>query len=742
MIRPTLAPNFIGRNCAGWWLLLIAMIVTIAVYITGFSGGYLFDDYPNIVDNQGVQPRDTSASELMYAALSSPSSEFKRPLASLSFAANYLATGLDPFWMKLTNLVIHLLNGWLMFLLARALLLSVGLAPSASSYGGEGEAKRRPARDLLSVVPRGLPLVMGATVGATSVAVPSANALSAGAAAESIVAEAAPTTGESPSGVSAGSSRETAGQRNRAGVVAALIAAGWMLLPINLTGVLYVVQRMESMANLFVLLGLIGYVAGRRRMLGWAGAPRPYDSQPTPRRFSADTRNFMLCLISITVSTAVGILAKETAVVLPLYALLIEWMLFHFTTPTGTRDRRVVVLFMLVLVLPMTLGVAWLLPGILRPETWATRDFTLGTRLLSETRIVMDYIYWTLLPTPDALSFYHDDFRISTGVLTPWTTLLSIVLLGGLIALMLWTRRRQPLAALGIALFLGCQLLTGTIIPLELIYEHRNYFASFGLMLAVVPLLAVPRSASLARPRHVLLAGLMLSWTALTAMTAYAWGNPLRLAEDLAIRAPQSPRAQYELGRTYIIYSHYDPTSPFTRLAYAPLEKAAALPGSSILPEQALIFMNARMQRPLKDAWWNSMVAKLKAHKPGIQDESSLGALTQCAREHHCDLPQDRMMESFMAALAHPDPSARLLATYGDYAWNVMDDHALGLRVTEEAVKAQPDEPAYRITLVRMLAAQGRKTDAGRAIKQLETMNIGGRLNHSLSELHALSGLK
>ena len=43
-----------------------------------------------------------------------------------------------------------------------------------------------------------------------------------------------------------------------------------MLLPINLTGVLYVGQRMESMANLFVLAGLIGYVTGRRRMLGLA----------------------------------------------------------------------------------------------------------------------------------------------------------------------------------------------------------------------------------------------------------------------------------------------------------------------------------------------------------------------------------------------------------------------------------------------------------------------------------------
>ena len=36
----------------------------------------------------------------------------------------------------------------------------------------------------------------------------------------------------------------------------------------------------------------------------------------------------------------------------------------------------------------------------------------------------------------------------------------------------------------------------------------------------------------------MLLAGLMLSWVSLTAMTAYAWGNPLRLAEDLAARAP------------------------------------------------------------------------------------------------------------------------------------------------------------------------------------------------------------
>jgi hypothetical protein len=669
-------------------IFVTALLATIAVYWSGLSGGFLFDDYPNIVENHGVQPSDASLPSLVRAALSSPSSEFKRPLASLSFAANYLATGLDPYWMKLTNLGIHLLNGLLVFLLARALLAAVST---------------------------------------------------------SIAAETAP--------IGAASN----GWNGRAGVTAALIAGAWMLLPINLTAVIYVVQRMESMANLFVLLGLMGYVAGRQRLLSGSGG-----------------LGLFLCLASLSIPTVLGLLAKETAVMLPLYAFLIEWVVFRFRAPpalvtsseivraahgNGKTDRRIIALFVVLLLLPMVIGLAWLLPGLFHPGRWATRDFTMGTRLLSEARIVTDYVAWTLFPTPGALSFYHDDFPISTGLLTPWTTLISLLFLIGLVVLVLRMRKRQPLVALGIALFLGCHLLTGTVLPLELIYEHRNYFASFGLLLAIVPYLATPPHPSaggasvatarekhpnpsqpFALPRYTLLAGLIVSWAALTALTAYAWGNPLRLAEDLASRAPQSPRAQYELGRTYIIYSHYKADSPFTRMAYAPLERAAALPNSSILPEQALIFMNARMHLPIKDAWWDSMIAKLRAHKPGVQDESSLGALTQCARQGNCDLPTDRMMAAFIAALSHPNPKARLLATYGDYAWNVLNDHALGQRMTEEAVRAKADESAYRITLVRMLAAQGRKADAEKALQQLETLNIGGRLDGSLDELRAIVG--
>ncbi|MBD8880531.1 hypothetical protein IHE49_08550 [Rhodanobacter sp. 7MK24] len=644
------------------------MLVVTIVYWPGLLGYWLFDDYPNIVDNPGVQPHQVTIPVLVRAALSSPASAFfKRPLASLSFVANYLADGLDPFGWKLVNLIIHLLNGVLVFVLARRLVT--------------------------------------ATTKASATAVSHIRAADA-----------------PPNGT----------------VIAALIAAGWMLLPINLTAVLYVVQREESLANLFVLLGLIGYVAGRQRMLRGNGI--------TDFSFTDEVRNgrsgLWLCIVCITLPTAIGLLVKETAVMLPLYAFLIEWLVFHFRqhcpTSAGPRDKRITTLFVLVLLLPMAVGSAWLLPQVLGASGWATRNFTLDSRLLSEARIVCGYLAWTLLPTPHALSFYHDQVRVSTGLLTPWTTLASLLGLIALVAAMFRLRRRQPLVALGIALYLGCHLLTGTILPLELVYEHRNYFASLGVLLAVVPWLAEAGREATAWLwlRRIALASLMLWWTVLTAITAFAWSNPLRLAQELAERAPDSPRAQYELGRTYIIYSHYDPASLYTRLAYAPLEKAASFPESSILPQQALIFMNSRMGLPLKTEWWDSMIAKLKERPPGVQDESSLVALVQCSRDGACPLPTDRMIQAFQAALAHPTP--RLQAAYADYAWNVLDDHALGIRMIESAVKGAPSEPAYQVTMIRMLASQEQRDEAIKALNRLRLLDTGGRLDSQLGELSNL----
>ncbi len=598
--------------------IILICAITAGLYWRGLHGGFLFDDYPNIVDNKGVQPADATLGSLVRASLSSPSSDLKRPISSLSFALNYLATGLDPFWMKLTNLAIHLVNGLLLFWLTSMLLRLPTLRVS----------------------------------------------------------------------------------QQRATVLSLCVTFAWLVLPINLTAVLYVVQRMESLANAFVLLGLIGYVGGRRLDNGWHG--------------------FALSAASLIACAGMGVLAKETAIMLPLYALLIEWILFGFRTPhflndgstKSSLDRRIAVLFLAVLVLPMTLGLAWLAPSFLNPAAWVTRNFTLGTRLLSEARILVDYIFWTYTPTPHALSFYHDDFEVSHGLLTPWTTLPCLLILLALSAAAITLRRHYPLPALGICFYLSCHLLTGTVLPLELVYEHRNYFASYGLLLALFPFLVPESNAGMPLARRTMLIGLTLLWCGMTWTTAVAWGSPLRLSEELAARAPNSPRAQYELGRTYIIYSRYDRNSPFTQKAYAPLERAARLRYSSILPEQALIFMNARMHLPLKEAWWDSMIDKLRNHKSTVQDESALGALINCACDKDCDLPTDRMREAIAAALSHPNPNGRLLSEAGDYALNALHDESSALGYFKRATIAAPNEPVYKITLVKLLIVTGQFQEA------------------------------
>jgi len=627
-----------------WFWLIMAMLVTTAAYLPGTSGAYMFDDFPNIVENNGVHVSSWSIPSLVSAALSSPSSEFKRPLASLSFAMNYLVSGLDPFGMKVTNIAIHLLNGLVAFALLRLL------------FAG---STRRPTR--------------------------------------------------------------------RDGFHAVIVASLWMLLPINLTAVLYVVQRMESLANLFVLLGLLGYVEGRRLMM-------------------AGNRGFALAATSLVAATGMGVLAKETAILTPLYAGLIEWFVFGFMEgPAEVRktvSRRVCGLFIVILALPFAVGAVVVGPSLFADATWAPRNFTMPQRLLSECRIVVDYIAWTLLPMPSNLSFYHDDFVVSTGWLQPWSTALCAAILAALAATAFALRRTLPLFALGVAWFFACHILTATIIPLELIYEHRNYFSSLGLILALVSVLraaAVP-DATVKPARfsgNVVLAVLGAYFLALTTYTASRWGHPLTLSQELAIRAPQSPRAQYELGRTYVITSEYKPESRFVAPAYAALERASALPRSSTLAEQALIFFAAKMKQPIKDEWWQSMEVKLRANTIAIEDESAIMSLSSCLLQKGCDIPDDKMLAVYMAALSHPSPRSRLLAAYSEFAWAELGDRALGYAMIQRATSAEPSEPAYHITTLRYALALGDVAAAQEQLASLEKLNVGRRLDGDIGPLRA-----
>lgn len=630
--------SFFSRG-TGAWLFAAALALTCFVYWPGLSGSWFYDDFPNIVDNADVQPDRLGTSEIRKALLSSPASDLKRPLASLSFLANHAVNGMNPFGWKITNLAIHLLNGWLLFLLTLALFRT---------------------------------------------------------------------------------SAQRGWEVSRASTTAALLAAAWLLQPINLTAVLLVVQRMESLSNLFVLAGLLGYVSARQRM-------------------QAGQSGFARCAASLVLPTAVGLLVKETAAMLPLYAALVEWALFRLHDAQGKTDRRLLALFAIVLVLPAVAGLALLLPWLLNPATWITREFTLQTRLLSEARIVIDYVGWSLLPLPQSLSFYHDHFRISSGLLSPWTTLACILIIGALLAATVALRRRRPLVSLGIALYFAGHVLTATVLPLELIYEHRNYFASFGLLLALVPLLTHAR-APVPAVRYTVLAVLLVWWSSMTWLTSIAWSSPLRLATELAIRAPESPRAQFGFGRELLQASGFVENSPRIDSAFAVLERAAAMPESSILAEQALIVNSYLLDRPQQPRWWQQLSAKLASRAPNTEDISALGTLTRCARDRHCDLPQDAMRAAFDAALTLAPDDARILTIYSDWAWSVNNDRPRGLQLAETVVRLKPRDTAARIVLARMNVVLGRPQKVREQLRELDRLNYAGSLDSAIQELRQLVG--
>jgi hypothetical protein len=93
-----------------------------AISWLGLHGGFFFDDEPSILLVEGIRVTSLSLDTLYQAWSSGGSGPSGRPVAQLSFALNYYFSGFNPFAFKATNLAIHLVNGLLVFALARLLL--------------------------------------------------------------------------------------------------------------------------------------------------------------------------------------------------------------------------------------------------------------------------------------------------------------------------------------------------------------------------------------------------------------------------------------------------------------------------------------------------------------------------------------------------------------------------------------------------------------------------------------------
>lgn len=325
--------------------------------------------------------------------------------------------------------------------------------------------------------------------------------------------------------------------RNRRFWYAAGIAAVWVLHPMFVSTVLYVVQRMAMLSALFTALALLAFVTGRLRLEdGARGAGLAW------------------LFLGVPAFTVLAALSKETGLLAPLLCAVLEWT--HFHPARGKRRPPEARWFMGLFVAVPVLGGSLFL--LLNPDFftsgYANRPFDLVERLLTQTRVLFDYVGNLLLPAGRQLSLYRDDYMISTGLFTPWTTFFAIAGWIGLVGLAVTLRRTIPGLAAGLGLYLVGHAMESSIFPLLIYFEHRNYLPGLGILIAIASVLAYIAQAVSARMDHpgrvfgAAFAGLLLALSFATLARALAWQSPTHLLEQAVAQYPDSRFARMELA--------------------------------------------------------------------------------------------------------------------------------------------------------------------------------------------------
>lgn len=311
-------------------------------------------------------------------------------------------------------------------------------------------------------------------------------------------------------------------------IISLLAGFIWLILPMSLSTVFYVVQRMTLLSTSMILIALIGFCYLRGRYDKWA------------------RREYLIATFILGVGY-LGVFAKETAVLTGLLVLAIDYAVFSKVRAQLSKTWKLIFL-----VLPLGIVFGYLLLAGRIFGEYSYRPFTFSQRILSESVIVLDYLGKILFPTNARINLYNDGYPFESvsgnHLLVFFTILVWIVLF--IIAM---TRKKRMLS-FGVLFFLTAHLLESTVIPLELYFEHRNYLPAVGLIIALTIglgewLLRLRQSSRLKGTFALLLVILWIGWIAVvSAIEARVWGDPRAFAVAALTERPNSLRARQEFG--------------------------------------------------------------------------------------------------------------------------------------------------------------------------------------------------
>lgn len=512
----------------------------------------------------------------------------------------------------------------------------------------------------------------------------------------------------------------------RAASAAVVFAGFWCLAPLQVSTVLYAVQRMAMLSACFSLLSVIGYLLWRRTLS--AGRPR---------------HGWVLFSLAALV---VGIFAKENALVTVPLLLLTEACWLQFRDDEGRLIPRLqrftwIVIALGVAVTCVLLVFYWSALG----DRYGIREFTLEQRLLTQPRILWDYVSQFYLPDMARLGIYHDDYELSTSIGAPVTTLPAIlawlVLLIVIAASWRWPSARR--LSFGVLFFLAAHSLESTVWPLELYFEHRNYLPSVGL--ALLPLAFYAFIAS----RWQVLGSPMLAWSslvliiylALTSSQVQIWSHAPLLAFQHINGHPGSARANREMATQLALVGARDQSLAYSKKAYeAALVHRAATDehyGDYLMRDLALACI---AQQPLTNMEYQLLGRKMPDRPLG--EVSTMAVAIQLRQENHCPGFDWSGFQDHLAGLYLRDfdtslASANMFTALAMLA-NASQRWREAYEYTARSLSLSPGRPRELLMQLHFSTLVDDQDAAQHLVDKLQAMSEEGKLNQGEQDTLAL----
>jgi tetratricopeptide (TPR) repeat protein len=474
-----------------------------------------------------------------------------------------------------------------------------------------------------------------------------------------------------------------------------------MLHPLQVSTVLYSVQRMEQLSSLFTALGILTWLHFR---IPWLER-------------KATIGEVSNCLLLLTLCLMLAIFSKEDGILMLPLLLLTELVMFRGQIMGEQRWQLQLVCFgglalgLLGFLFLSLWQPAWLL------DTYSAREFTLSERLLTQARVLWQYLAWIIVPDIRGMGLHHDDIVLSSSLFVPYTTFISMI---------------------G---WLGLSMVESSLLALEMVYEHRNYLPLLGVSLLISWLLWVVLPLQSDRQRVVLVATALLCLVVQLGLRTSLWGDEERMAAYHLRHHPQSARSVYHYANVQLRRGESSDNEAERRdyllRSRRYYQQILELEDDDFTALVTLLYLDGRHFNSAESERWRQRLLQLSDKSVlSAADGNALDFLTRCLAGSGCQMPREEF-ESLMFGFLERFPGDPVYYDYlARHAGYAMSDYPAALAYHEAALEQNPEYYPARKGLVEWQRLSGNQGAAVEAVRGLLRHNGSVKsLQHALPML-------